>query len=49
MLRLEDFSDGEDDTLEEEEDTALQDLLTCSALNVEAKVSIVWRVVLCCS
>ncbi|KAL5476183.1 hypothetical protein EMCRGX_G026098 [Ephydatia muelleri] len=38
MLRLEDFSDEEDDCAEDEDkDTALQDLLTCSALNVEAK------------
>lgn len=41
MLRLEDFSDEEDDCAEDEDkDTALQDLLTCSALNVEAKVCI---------
>ena len=49
VLDIEDFSDGDDvaDVFGEDTDTDLQDLLTCSALNVEAKVSIhiVWRTI----
>ena len=44
MLRIDELSDEEDDccadALEDvHKDTSLQDLLTCSALSVEAKVS----------
>ena len=40
-MDLEDLSGGEDDcnAADDDGDTSLQDLLTCSALNVEAKVS----------
>lgn len=46
-MDLEDLSGGEDDCDVADDDgaTSLHDLLTCSALNVEAKVSPVGRTI----